>query len=79
VQLTTPLKFFYGRFRALARSRPFPDLHCTGDKKSAIREYHPFYICNLQISFEWLTFLKTEGILRIQKVISKKDTNNGST
>jgi hypothetical protein len=25
---TTPLKFFYGRFRVLARSRPFPDLHC---------------------------------------------------
>jgi hypothetical protein len=24
---TTPLKFFYGHFRALARSCPFPDLH----------------------------------------------------
>jgi hypothetical protein len=25
---TTPLKFFYGRFRALARSHLFPDLYC---------------------------------------------------
>jgi hypothetical protein len=26
-QSSTPLKFFYGHFRALAQSRPFPDLH----------------------------------------------------
>jgi hypothetical protein len=26
---TTPLKYFYGRFRALVQWRPFPDLHCN--------------------------------------------------